>query len=766
MRLFSLFILLFILLSSFETKADIPAIKGRVTDADTQAPLAGATLSIPELRISVVSDQNGEYHFPSLPSKGRFLIEVKFVGYKSVVQTINTTSLVSVDFKLERSVIEVQEVVVTGTLNSSMNTKNSTSVAVVNKADLSRLPSNNIVDAISRIPGVSKITTGAAISKPVIRGMSYNRVITLSDGVKQEGQQWGDEHGIEIDQYRADRVEVLRGAASLLYGSDAMGGVINIIDPLPPSEGEIKGELLTSYATNNGLSGTSAMIEGNNNGFVWRGRGSYKNAFGYNTPDYRLPNSGFHETNLSSQLGFNKAWGYVHLDLSSFRQRLGLPEFERNDDGQFILEPEEEGEEGTVMDPSRYKTRNLFTPLQDIRHYKAALNSYVLLGEGKLRSTIAFQNNQRRELEESETSPSLFFDLKTYSYDLKYYFKELNSWERVIGVSGAFQNNKNKAEELLVPDYDSYDLGAFAYAKKNWTNTTLNAGLRFDYRNIDGRQMEEDGEAKFSAFSNNFSNISGAIGFTHEINSRFNFKANIGSAFRAPNVAELSTDGVHEGTARYEKGNSSLDPERSIYADAAISYHTSKMNIFLNAYNNYIHQYIYLRRLNDDEIIDDHEVYHYVQNNANLYGFEAGVTLHPVPLIHFENSFSLTRARNHSTKDDLPFTPAPVLRNELRFEPEFKNLQNSWFSIGLDNVFKQSHVDALETPSPAYTLVNASFGTTVKLGPQTLQLSVSANNLFDKSYIDHLSRFKNDGFLNPGRNISFGLFVPLLLSGK
>lgn len=756
-----LYILAIALLCSFDSPAAIPPIHGQVTDAATGLPLAGATLSIAELRLSVGTDDKGNYVFSKLPARGHFLIEVKYLGYKTIAEPVDVGSVRN--FALEKSIIEVQEVVVTGAASSSTNKKNSTSVTVLNKSDLARVPSANIIDAISKLPGVSQITTGSSISKPVIRGLSYNRVITLSDGVKQEGQQWGDEHGIEIDQFRAERVEVLRGAASLLYGSDAMGGVINIIDALPPSQGTIRGEATSSYASNNGLSGSSGMLEGNSNGLVWRSRVSYKNAYGLKTPDYRLPNTGFHETDVSGQLGVNRNWGYMHLDLSSFRQKLGLPEYERNEAGQFVREEENAGEEEEVIDPAQYKSRNLFTPFQDIRHYKAAVNTYIMIGEGSLRSTISFQQNQRRELEDSERDPSLFFDLKTFSYDLKYYLPKQNGWEPAIGISGAFQKNANRAEELLIPDYDSKDAGAFFYSKKNWKATTFNAGLRFDYRTIDGKQMEENGTPKFSAFSNDFSNLSGAVGITHELSKALNFKANIGSAFRAPNIAELSTGGVHEGTERYEIGNVNLKPERSYYIDAALEYQTDKADAFLNLYNNYIDNYIYLRQSDLDEMIDHHYVYHYRQDNANLYGLEAGFTLHPISLIHFENSFSITRGKNNSTRSDLPFIPAPVLRNEIRFEPAIKGMENTWFSIGLDNVFQQNHIDIFETPGAAYTLVNASAGTTVKVGRQALRLSINARNLFDKAYIDHLSRFKQKGFLNLGRNVSFSVFVPFVL---
>ncbi len=762
MKRITLFMLLACVLCSAIAHAGQGTITGKVIDARSRQALPGATISIPELKLSAVSGNDGEFTLRNSPERGTYLVEVSYLGYKAFTTRVDLSNSGSLEFKLYPTAVEAQEVVITGTASNSLNKKNSTSVAVLNKQELLRYPSTNIVDAISRIPGVSQVTTGAAISKPVIRGLSYNRVITLSDGVKQEGQQWGDEHGIEVDQYKAGRVEVLRGAASLLYGSDAMGGVINIIDPLVPPVGQVKGEIVGNYATNNGLAGASAMLEGNANGFVWRSRGSYKNAYGYNTPDYRLPNSGFHETNLSGMVGVNKKWGYMHLDLSSFRQKLGLPEFEKDENGNFLKEAEE-GEAAEVLDASLYKTRNLFTPLQDIRHYKAALNSFFLVGKGKLKATLAYQNNQRRELEDDEVNPNLFFNLKTYSYDAKYYFNSRNDWEPVIGVSGAFQNNRNRAAELLIPDYDSREFGAFAYLKKTWQKSTFNAGVRYDYKDIDARQMFEDGNAKFSNFNNNFGNISGAVGFTHEFSEELSVKANVGSAFRAPNIAELSADGVHEGTSRYEVGDPTLKPERSIYADASLEYNAEKISAFVNVYNNRINNYIYLRQFDPSELIDNNPVYHYTQDKANLYGMEAGFTLHPVTWIHFENSMSFTRARNTTTDEDLPFTPAPVLRNELRFSPNIHSLKSPWFSVGLDNFFRQNKVDRFETSSPGYSLLNMSVGSTFNLKNQSLTVSVSGNNMLNKAYIDHLSRFKTDGFLNPGRNISFNIYIPLTI---
>ena len=762
----SIILYIFLFLSFSNLSAETISLDGRVFDAITKETLPGALVTIPDLKISVVTNGSGQFTFRNIPLKGRFLVEVKYIGYSTLIQTLDLSAASGIEFALNPSTIEAKEVVITGTAFSTDNRRNSTAVSAVTKDQLVNRPSGNLIDAIAKVPGVSQVSTGGGISKPVIRGLSYNRVVTLVDGAKQEGQQWGDEHGLEVDQYSAGRIEVLRGAASLLYGSDALGGVINILEPLPSPEGKIQGELLSSYQSNSGLSGSSAMVQGNMNGFVWRARGSYKNAFSYNAPGGRIANTGYNETSLSGQLGLNKKWGYAHLNVSSFRNNIGLPDFARNADGGF------EDENGNFLTDTDLKNRELFLPFQDIRHYKVAFNSHVLFNSGRLRSTIAFQDNQRRELEDNRTDPALFFDLKTYSSDFKYFFNEKSGWEPVIGLSGSLQSNINKAEELLIPDYDSREIGLFAYAKKSWEATTFNLGARFDFKNIVGLQMDENGAPKFNNFSNSFSNISGALGFTQEFNEHFNFKANLGSAFRSPNIAELSSDGVHEGTFRYEIGNNNLKPENSYYGDLAFEFNNTTVSASIGAFNNYIDNFIFSSQLKNETTVVGGEtfpLYRFIQANANLSGLEASLTLHPAELIHFENSFSYTRGINRATNNPLPFIPAAVIRNELRLEPKLKGLKSSYFSLGLDNVFNQNRVDNFETSTSGYSLVNLAVGTTFILGNQPLRLNLSANNLFDKAYYDHLSRFKPGrldestptvGYYNQGRNVTVGLYLP------
>jgi iron complex outermembrane recepter protein len=306
-------------------------------------------------------------------------------------------------------------------------------------------PSTNLIDAISDVPGLAEITTGGDVSKPVIRGLSYNHVVTLNEGVRQEGQQWGDEHGIEIDQFSADRIEVLKGPASLFYGSDAMGGVINILEPIHATMNSIRGELVSQFATNNRMTNSSLMLEGNQNGFIWRARGSYKNAASYKSPPEYVYNSGFNEMNFSVMAGLNKKWGYTHLHLSKYNANLGMVEGERDSiTGQFI------NSSGEIVPESMVKGRRLAVPYQNVRHWKATSVSTLIFGNNQLRLNLGFQDNNRREFGLNTEKPSLFMHMNTMTYDAKFTHLFGNEIELVTGISGMTQMNNNKGEAYLI----------------------------------------------------------------------------------------------------------------------------------------------------------------------------------------------------------------------------------------------------------------------------------------------------------------------------
>lgn len=757
-----IYILLMVLFTAPTFAANLAEIKGTITDTETKSPLVGATIYISDLKAFTTSNANGEFTLKNIPTKGKFLVEVRFIGYKTASKLVDLATATNLDFELSPSVIESAEVVITGTPFSANSKTNSLAVVTINREKLAQSAGNNLVDAISKIPGVSQVTTGGAISKPTIRGLGYNRVLTIVDGAREEAQQWGDEHGIQVDQFAAARIEVLKGPASLLYGSDALGGVINVIDDLVPASGDFNGNFTTNYNTNNGLTGSSLMLQGNDNGFVYRGRFSYKNAHGYAYGDKVVPNSGFNEANASAMLGLNKSWGYAHLNLSRFNTNIGLVEDGPDGNGNYL-----DGD-GNIITNSEARTRTLGLPKQNINHYRAALNSNILLGGGQLKTTLAYQQNIRKEFEESLAEPGLNLDLKSYTYDVKYSFANSGVWEPTIGVQGMYQTNVNNGDEFLIPDYTSNNIGVFGYLKRNFAKGAINAGIRYDYKNVDGKDLFADGDQVFTAFNNNFSNVSGSIGFAYELAKNFVLRGNAGSGFRSPNIAELGANGRHEGTFRYEIGNSNLKQETSLQFDLGLTYDAEKVSFGLNAYSNRIYNYIYpgnfgnetIPYLEGDGSTTILPVYRFVQTNADLIGGEASVDFHLVKALHFENTFAYVKGTNRATDTPLPFIPAASLNNEIRFEPTFKGLSNSFIKIGLTNVFKQDRFDSFETQTDGYTLLDAGIGTTVKVKNSKVSLWVTGQNLTNKVYFNHLSRYKLAGIYNQGRNISFGLSVP------
>lgn len=757
-------ILAYLLFPLLGVASEVAQFRGRVIDASTHTPLVGATIYITDLKAITTTNGQGEFILKNVPAKGKFLLEVRFVGYKTYSETVDLASQNSLTVSLSPSIIESAEVVITGSPFSSNNKTNSLSVVTIGKTKLTQAAGTNLIDAIAKTPGISQVSTGGAISKPIIRGLGYNRVLTMVDGAREEAQQWGDEHGIEVDQFSAARIEILKGPASLLYGSDALGGVINVIDDLVPAPGVHNGTFTSTYSTNNGLSASSLMLQGNEDGFVYRGRASYKNAYGFGYKNATVPNSGFNELNFNGMLGLNKSWGYSHLTFSRFHTNVGLVEEGPDGDGNYL------NEDGELITKAQAKERKLNLPFQDITHYRTALNSNFILGKGQLKTVFAFQSNVRKEFEEQIQEPGLNLNLKSYTYDVKYNFPNLGQWQPAIGVQGMYQDNKNNGDEFLIPDYNSNNIGAFAYLKRNFNKGAINVGLRYDYKKMEGKGLNFEGEQIFTGFNNKFSNLSGSLGFAFEVAKNLVLKGNAGSGFRAPNIAELGANGRHEGTFRYEIGNSNLKQETSMQFDLGLEYTAENVTFGLNAYANRIFNYIYPGNFNnetmpfsnEDGSIETLPVYRYVQTNADLFGGEASVDFHLIKSLHFENSFAYTRGVNRATDLALPFIPAATINNEIRFEPNIKGLEDTYVKVGVTNTFKQARFDSFETQTNGYTLFDAGVGTSIHTKKGQFNIWVMGQNLLNKEYYNHLSRYKPVGIYNPGRNVTFGISVPFL----
>ena len=654
--------------------------------------------------------------------------------------------------------LKLNELVVTG-VTGDTKLKNSTfPISIVSGKELRQTTSTNIIDAIAKQPGVAQITTGSGISKPIIRGLGYNRIIVMNEGVRQEGQQWGDEHGIEIDPQNVNSVEILKGPASLMYGSDAMAGVLILHGAPTLPEGDMKAQVSTEYQTNNGLFDYSLNFAGNQKGFVWDARFTDKYAHAYkNKYDGYVPGSQFKERAGRLLLGINKHWGHSHLTLSAFHQTPSIVEGERD---------EETGELECVTD--HVKTYSKTLPFQQIWHYKTVWDNSFNLSKGWLKAIVGYQQNQRQEFEESEDEYELYFKLHTITYDLRYLSQEFSGWKLAGGLNGMWQQSQNLGEESLIPEYKLFDIGGYATISKAMDNLTLNGGLRYDNRHI-------------NFHSRNFGSISGSIGAVWNLCQHTNLRLNLARGFRAPNMSELGSDGVHEGTLRYEIGNPNLKPEYSWQADLGIDFSSEMISAQVALFANRIENYIFAKRI--DMIMEEgFRTYEYTQGDARLLGFEAGFDFHPIHSIHFGNTFSFVDARQlHADKDSkyLPMTPAPRWTSELKYEITHHGhtiLNNAFVAIGLECNLAQNHyykVDETETATPSYTLFSLSAGTDLNIHKKKVaELYITADNLLNCAYQNHLSRLKycdvnnatgRQGVYNMGRNFVFKVILPITL---
>ncbi|MDP4239158.1 MAG: TonB-dependent receptor [Bacteroidota bacterium] len=776
-------------------------LQGKITDKNGE-PVIGASLYFPDLKTGTVTNTDGFYKIGNLP-KRKTVVQINSVGYKMILDKIDLGNTHQKNYVLDESVTEINEVTVTGQAAATQMTKMPSPITVVTTTQLQQQASTNIIDALSSQPGFSQITTGSGISKPVIRGLGYNRVVVLNNGVRQEGQQWGDEHGIEIDENEVNRVEILKGPASLMYGSDAMAGVINFFSaPILP-QGQMKVNALANYQTNNGLMAYSLDFAGHKNVFVWDVRYSQKQAHAYqNRMDGSVYNSGFSENAASALVGVSNWWGYSHLTVSRYHLTPGIIEGERDSlTGKFlkpvILSNGTAGE--TLATNADFTTYHHQMPYQQVNHYKAVWDNSIMIGEGSLKATVGYQQNRRQEFDDvlNPSQYGLYFQLHTITYDLNYRLPEMNGYNISFGVNGMGQNSLNKGTEFLVPEYRLFDIGAFIVGKKTFGKVDVSGGLRMDnraetgdalYLNTAGAKTTSNAPTateRFTAFSSNFNGISGSLGASLQLTENWITKLNLSRGFRAPNIDELSSNGVHEGTIRYEIGNPQLKPESSLQLDYELGYNTEHVSAKLNLFANNISNYIFSHKLNSltggDSIQSGYPAFKFDAGKVQMLGGEVSIDIHPHPLdwLHFENSFSYVYSHLLNQPDStryLPFTPAPKWISGLRAELNNKGklFRNTHISFGLEHDFKQGNIYSAyntETVTEAYTLLNAGIGTDIVWNKHKLfSVLVDGTNLGDIAYQSHLSRLKyapvnnatgKTGVFNMGRNISFKVIVPV-----
>ncbi len=787
------------------------------TVKDETGPVPFATVVLKKGEYYTITDQNGHFIINNLP-RGSYTAEISSMGYKTHKEnftiseeksTIELSVLMTEDYK------ELEEVVITGLSRATLIRENPIPVTALSYEQINLNPQNNIIDAlVKNSAGLTVLKTGPNISKPFIRGLGYNRVLTLFDGIRQEGQEWGDEHGLEIDDYNVSRAEIIKGPLSLMFGSDALAGVISFFSHIPNyNDNSLHGNFLTEYHTNNGLVGNAIRLGLNNSKYVFAMSGSHRLSQNYQNPvDGRVYMTNFSEINFTTLAGIKSERGYTNLHFTLYDNRQGIPDGSRDPvtrqfTKQIYEDDLDDDENRPIVSEKELKSYKISDIHTYVQHYRLYMNSFYELPKGDITINIAGQQNLRREFNHP-TMPKqagMYIRLNTINYDLRYNAPPFSNIEITTGINGIGQTNKVlDATEIPIPNYGLFDIGTFVYAKWKKDDWTLNGGIRYDFRNegwddfylgidpVTGftKQVDKnfpDAELQFPGFNKNFHDFSASLGTTYRINRELSLKASIGRAYRAPNITELASNGLDPGAAIYYKGDRNFNPEVSLQQNIGISGNFKNFSGEVSLFNNDIDNFIFLKAVEGDDgnPKTDHQgnrYYDYKQSKAQLYGGEAWLSIHPASVkgLKFFNSLSMVYGFNRDKEfkgeknqgEYLSLISPLNFRSDISYEIKLKKSRISSLTpnINMEYSAKQDRylgLSGTETMTPSYTLVNMGIIADFSYSQNNnLQLIVQGNNIFDKAYQAHLSRLKyledhgGNGIYNMGRNIIMKLILP------
>ncbi len=752
-------------------------LKGRVVDAHTREPVPFAIVAVKDQDIGALADEKGNYELENLCA-GKYLLICTHVGCHHSEHEVDLKGDMRWDFELEEESIVLQEVVVQGEAPVLESTQSSTTL---DAAGLQSQRGLSLGAALSQLPGLSTLNTGATIAKPVIQGLHSNRVLILNNGVRQESQQWGAEHAPEIDPFLADKVTVIKGAGSVRYGSDAIGGVV-LVEPRSLRQQPGIGGEANLQGFSNGRTGiASGLLEGRLKGKLplsGRLQGTLKRGGNLRTPDYYLDNTGVEELNFSWAASLQQKRWSTEAFYSRFYTRLGI--FSGSHIGNLTdlrnaIERERPPDDGAF-------TYELGRPLQRIYHELFKWKASLETGQaGTLQLQLARQFNRRQEfdahrqygsLPDALESPQIEFEITTHTAELNWEHRPIR---HLWGNFGAhFMRQANTTDRgALIPNYENYTAGA--YWIERWKNypfpLELEGGLRYDYQWMDvGRQGQDSIGRQLE-----FSNFSGTIGAIYRFPGLLNLRFNTGTAWRAPNVNELFSNGVHHGAASFEEGNPNLSSERAFNTSLTAEVDgQGKLRGSLSLFYNVINDFIFLEPRAEPvlTIRGAFPAFNYAQADARLAGLDWQLAYELMPGLELESKGSLLDARNRERREYLSLMPPFRFEHGLKYtfrkdgsaEPEAPFLR-----ISMANVPEQTRVPAnadYAPPPPGYTLFQLEGGAHFRLGRQPLELGFTVFNLFDASYRQYLNRFRYFAH-ETGRNVSLRLRLPFEVnSGK
>jgi iron complex outermembrane recepter protein len=740
-----------------------------VVDSITKKPLEYASISVPEAHQNSITDAAGSVLYDSLPT-GFYTVHCAFVGYHNFIQKVWVDRNVTLRIELCPQNFHLHEVEVTGHHDELQNMTLQTR-AVLDAKRIEQTRGLTLSDQLKQLPGVSLLSTGPTVTKPVIRGLHSNRLVTLNNGVRQEGQQWGNDHGTEIDPFAPARIEVIKGASSVEYGAEAIGGVVKISPREFKNDKGINGELQLMGASNNGLGAGSLLLEGahfSTHRLSWRVQGTFRKAGDSRTPDYVMSNTGFEETDGSYALHYAYKGFHAELSQSYFSTALGILRASHIGNTTDLLTTIANGKPAYTA-PFTYK---IDKPKQEVDHVISALKLYYEFRPGaKIQLLLSRQTNERKEFDRpprwatsqlyTET-PAYYLTLTTHQAEIKFEHARWNNIKGQWGVSYMNQGNYSEGLQPIIPNFRAHTAGAYLIEKWNKGRWMAESGIRYDLRQ----------QSKYSIVQNeiqrdnkSFGNATFATGASFLFNRFVKVQGNLSSAWRPPSINELYSYGLHGGTASFEVGNSELKPERSYNSELALEIRHEQWTIDLSAYRNRIDNFIYKVPLPEPTITirGAFPQFRFVQDDALLQG--ADLDLKRSYGVHYYTGLnaSYLHAQNLSQNTPLIFMPANRTRITAGYENgKWRKLSGIFANVQYSYVAHQGRypkqMDYIDPP-PAYQLVDVNLGFEIYIGKQPLRWGLSVYNLFDTSYRDYLSRFRYYT-LDPGRNVMLRLAVP------
>jgi len=722
-------------------------ITGKIMDQDS-IKLPGAIVFIPDLNKGTVSDSSGFFELTDLPD-GKIKIQFSYVGYISQIETRELSGEnIKLNIILRQSTIEAGEIVVSGGYSSTQH-GNAVKIDVLKLNPLAIKCTPNFSEVLTRVAGVDMISKGSGVSKPVIRGLSMNDILILNNNVRFENYQYSSHHPLGIDEFGIENIEIIKGPASLLYGSDAIGGVINFIKEKPALVNTITGDYNLQLFSNTlgmthniGIKGASKKI------FAGIRIGQKSNADYLQGGGGVVPNSRFNEISFKTNAGLTNRFGTFKLFYDFNNQKLGLVEDEAID------EIKERGRKNKIW-------------YQDFKTHLLSSQNRLYFGKSKLEINSAYQNTELAHFGEADIV-EIQMQLATLTYEAILHLPSGENAEYITGFQGYNQINKNlnNRETVLLPDASINNYSVFGLFQYTFFNRLkLQTGIRYDNKSISTQAigLPEDTLAYRAAINKYFDSFSGSFGATFNYTEKLLFRANFAAAYRTPNLAELTSNGPHE--LRYEIGDQHLAAENSYETDFSIHYHIDNFMFDIAGYYNVIDNYIFISptgKITSSGL----NIYKYKQVNSCLYGGEVGLHFHPESMkwLSFEPTFSFVTGKQKNG-DYLPFVPANKLNFELRAEKEnMRFIHKPFISVFTNTAFKQTKIAPDETTTNGYILLDLSVGGNIKIENQLISVSIGANNLLDKKYIDHLSTLKEVSLFNSGRNISLNIKIPFEIS--